>query len=88
MDGVLIYLVVINVVTFLVYGIDKWNAQKGKRRIPEKTLIGIAMIGGSVAAITGMYFFRHKTRKVKFYLGLPIIFAIQMGIAVYFLYVR
>lgn len=82
MDLLLIYLEFVNVVAFLMYGMDKWKARKGKRRIPEKTLLGIATIGGSVGAFLGMYVFHHKTKKIKFYLGVPVIFLIQMGIAV------
>lgn len=83
MDIVLIYVAVVNIATFLMYGIDKWNAKRDLRRIPEKTLLGIAAIGGSIGAYAGMQFFHHKTRKPKFYIGIPLIFAIQMGVLVY-----
>ena len=58
---VLIYLVVINGVTFVVYGIDKYKAVRSKWRIPESTLIGLAVVGGSIGAWLGMKFWHHKT---------------------------
>ena len=83
MDAILIYVIGINVMAFLMYGIDKWSAVHDLRRIPEKTLIGIAVVGGSVGAYVSMQMFRHKTRKPKFYIGVPLIFAIQIGVLLY-----
>lgn len=83
MDAVIIYGMSVNVIAFLLYGIDKWNARKGLRRIPEKTLLGIAAVGGSVGAYMGMQLFRHKIRKAKFSIGVPLIFVIQVGILLY-----
>ncbi len=83
MDLLYIYLLCINVVTFLFYGMDKWKAKKGKRRISEKTLLTFAILGGSVGALIGMWFFRHKTRKPKFYLGVPAIILLQIAISVF-----
>ncbi len=80
-----IYLVFINVLTFLLYGIDKWKARRGKWRIPEETLIWLAIVGGSIGALLGMYLFRHKTKHKKFTLGIPAIFLIQMGLFYYFI---
>ena len=80
-----IYLVFINVLTFLLYGIDKWKARRGKWRIPEETLIWLAIVGGSIGALLGMYLFRHKTRHKRFTLGIPAIFLIQMGLFYYFI---
>ncbi len=62
------YIVIINIITLLNYGIDKRNAIKGKRRISEATLYILSIIGGPVGAIIGMYLFHHKTKKIKFYL--------------------
>lgn len=73
----LYYLVIINVVALILYGTDKRKAIKGAWRIPEKTLILCAVFGGSVGAIAGMLLFRHKIRKVKFIVGIPVIFVIQ-----------
>ena len=58
---VLIYLAVINVVTFFVYGIDKWKAKKSKWRIRETALLGLAVLGGSIGAWLGMKVWHHKT---------------------------
>ena len=78
------YLIGINVVTFLLYGIDKWKAQRGKWRIPEETLIWLAVVGGSIGALIGMYLFRHKTKHRKFTLGIPVIILAQ-AVIVFFL---
>lgn len=64
---------------------DKYYAIKNKWRIPEKILIGIALLGGSFGCITGMQLFRHKTRKPKFSIGLPVILAIQVVAVIFFL---
>lgn len=83
MDVILMYVLVVNVAAFLMYGIDKWNAKREKRRIPEKTLLGIAAVGGSIGAYAGMRLFHHKTRKPKFYIGIPIIFLVQIAVLIY-----
>lgn len=83
-----IYLVVVNVIAFVLYGLDKYKAKKGAWRIPEKTLLGIAVIGGSVGALVGMNFFRHKTKHWYFKYGLPAILAVHLGIAAYFGLIR
>ena len=75
-----IYLLIVNLTAFFLYGIDKKRAIKRKWRISEKTLILIAVIGGSVGAICGMQVFRHKTKHIKFKLGLPAILIVQLGI--------
>ncbi|MBR2928289.1 MAG: DUF1294 domain-containing protein [Oscillospiraceae bacterium] len=74
----LLYLVAINVVAFLLYGIDKWKAKRDAYRISEKTLLTVAILGGSVGAICGMRYFRHKTRHWYFRYGLPAILAVQV----------
>ena len=81
---VLLYLIIVNAAAFLLMLADKQNAKRGAWRIPEKTLIGAAAIGGSIGALCGMYLFRHKTKHLKFALGIPLILAVQ-GIAVIFL---
>lgn len=75
-----IYLLIVNLTAFFLYGIDKKRAIKQKWRISEKTLILIAVIGGSVGAICGMQVFRHKTKHIKFKFGLPAILIVQLGI--------
>ena len=74
----IIYLVLVNAAAFLLMLADKLKAKKGAWRIPERTLIGIAVIGGSIGAIAGMKLFRHKTRHLKFSIGLPVILAVQV----------
>ena len=74
----LYYLIVINIVTFLVYGIDKWKAKQGSWRISEATLLILAAIGGSIGALLGMKIWHHKTMHKKFKYGLPLIFIIQI----------
>ena len=71
MRMLVIYLIGINLLTFAIFGIDKWKARKRKWRIPEDTLIWLSIVGGSVGALLGMYLFRHKTQKRKFNLGIP-----------------
>ena len=83
---VLIYLVIINVVTFFMYGIDKWRARKSKWRIKETTLLGMAVLGGSVGAWLGMKAWHHKTLHKKFIFGVPAIIIVQLAIIGYFLY--
>ena len=72
------YLVLVNAAACLLMLADKLKARKGAWRIPESTLLGAALLGGSVGAIIGMYAFRHKTRHIKFYLGLPLILIVQL----------
>ena len=76
-----IYLVCINLVAFVVYGIDKRRAVKRQWRISERTLLALAAAGGSVGALAGMYGFRHKTKHKKFVIGVPAILIAQIGIA-------
>lgn len=80
-----LYLIVINILTFLVFGIDKRKAQKGRWRIPEATLIGLSAAGGSIGALLGMHLFRHKTHKRKFTLGIPAILIAQAALACFLL---
>ena len=82
----LIYLLIVNVLTFIVYGADKWKAHRGRWRVPEATLLGLAALGGSVGAWLAMQLFRHKTQKKKFRYGVPILFALQLAALYFFLY--
>ena len=82
---IIIYLVVINVVTFFMYGIDKWKARKAKWRIREAALLGLAVLGGSVGAWLGMRVWHHKTLHKKFRYGVPAIIVIQMLLVGYLL---
>ena len=79
----LVYLLLINIVAFLTYGLDKWKAKKDKWRVPEKVLLLMAAIGGSIGAFFGMRVFHHKTQKWKFKLGVPVIFFLQVALVVF-----
>lgn len=81
------YLCVINITAFITMAADKRKAVKGKWRIPERVLLGTAILGGSVGAIAGMYAFRHKTRHRTFTIGLPVILLLQLAAAGYLLFV-
>ena len=85
MKLLLAYLVIINAVGFLFMLIDKRKAQKNLWRIPERILLGIAICGGSIGTFLGMDTFRHKTKKLKFSLGLPVILALQVLLSVFIL---
>jgi len=74
------YLVLINAAALLFMLVDKQKARRGGWRIPERMLLAVAGLGGSIGAILGMYLFRHKTRHLKFSLGLPLILAVQIGL--------
>lgn len=74
----IIYLIVINIIAFLAMYIDKRKAKYGRWRIPEQTLFILAVIGGSIGAIIGMYTFRHKTKKIRFSIGFPLILVLQI----------
>ena len=76
------YLIIINAVGFLLMLADKYKARKNLWRIPEATLIGVCIIGGSLGVIGGMYAFRHKTKHLKFTMGAPVILALQIILTV------
>ena len=76
------YLIGVNIIAFLLYESDKRRAQRHAWRIPEKTLLGVAALGGSVGALAAMSIFHHKTRKPKFYVGIPLILVAEAVAAV------
>ncbi len=82
-----IYIPVINILTFLVFGFDKWMARGNSRRTPEKVLLGMMLIGGIVGGVLGMSFFRHKTRKSSFQLWVSLIGLLYVGITFLHYYV-
>ena len=86
-EALLYCLLVINVVTFVVYGIDKVKAKQGSWRISEATLLILAVIGGSIGAFLGMKVWHHKTMHKKFKYGLPLILLAQMSL-IYLLFVN
>ena len=78
----IIYLVLINALGFFLMIADKSRARKNRRRVPEATLMFVAVIGGSVGSLAGMYLVRHKTRHLKFTVGIPVILALQTVVAI------
>lgn len=78
----LIYLCIINAAGFMLMLVDKWKAKKNLWRIPEATLFTIAILGGSIGSMLGMYAVRHKTQHIKFTFGMPVILALQVVAAV------
>ena len=81
---IVIYLVSINIIGFFIMGIDKLKAKKGMWRIPENTLFLFAFLGGGIGTIAGMYTFRHKTKKLKFTIGMPAIVILEILLYIYF----
>ena len=83
MQILFIYLAIINAVAFLLMLVDKYKAKKNLWRIPERTLMGVAALGGSVGSLAGMYIVRHKTKHLKFTIGIPVILFLHVLIAVW-----
>ena len=75
---IVVYLVILNLLGFIIMGIDKGKAKQGAWRIPEKMLLLAAITGGSIGMLLGMKVFRHKTRKSKFSFGVPFIICLQV----------
>lgn len=82
---VLLYFMCINTLTFIVYGSDKYMAKNSLTRVPEFILFALAILFGSVGAWSAMYFFHHKTKQLKFVVGLPLIFLAQVAFVMYVL---
>ncbi len=82
MLGFILYLVIINAASLLIMRTDKIRARRGRLRIREATLFAMALWGGSLGCLMGMYIFRHKTRKRRFRLGMPLILAAQILLTV------
>ena len=82
MKPLLVYLLIINALGFLLMLADKHKAKKNLWRIPEATLLGVAVLGGSLGCLCGMRTARHKTKHLKFSLGLPLIFAVHFLILI------
>ncbi len=77
------YLLIVTVVTFVIYGVDKLCAKQDWRRVPEMTLLLLALLGGSAGAIAAMQLFRHKTLHLKFKYGVPLILILQIAGLIY-----
>lgn len=84
MNYLLIYLCIINAISFLLMLIDKQKAKKNRWRIRERTLLGVSAIGGSVGGLLGMYLLRHKTKHLKFSIGIPVFFLLHLIALCYF----
>lgn len=84
--AIIIYLAVINTLTFFLYGIDKWKSKRAKWRISEAALIWLALFGGSLGAWLGMKTWHHKTQHRKFKYGIPFILILHLALAIYSLY--
>lgn len=87
-NEIIIILIIVNVITFFTYGIDKWKAKHGKWRISELTLLTLAIFGGSIGALAGIKVWHHKTMHLKFKYGVPAIFIIEVALFVYFAFIR
>lgn len=85
---IVLYIVVINVVTFFLYGVDKWKAKRSRWRIPESVLLGMAAVGGSIGAWLGMRVWHHKTQHKKFCYGVPFILLAQIVLLVWIFWPR
>ena len=83
-QNIIIYLVLINLVGFAIMYIDKQKAKNGSWRIKEMTIFVITLLGGGIGTIAGMYIFRHKTKKLKFTIGLPTILIFEIVLIIYF----
>lgn len=80
------YLIVINLIGFITMFWDKRQAKKGRWRTPEKTLFTITFLGGGIGTILGMYLFRHKTKKLRFTIGFPVILISEIVLIIYFIF--
>jgi len=83
MQVLYIYLAIINAISFILMLVDKYKARKNLWRIPEATLMGFAAAGGSIGALAGMYLVRHKTKHLKFTVGIPIFLFVHIVIAIW-----
>lgn len=83
---IILYVLIINLIGFFIMGIDKFKAKKGFWRTPEKTIFTITLLGGGIGTVTGMYLFRHKTKKMKFTIGLPTILISEIVLIIYFMF--
>ncbi len=86
---ILIYLLSLNIISFVIFGIDKWKAKNNKWRISENLLILISFIGGATGSLMGMVVFKHKLSKKKFYIGVPVFIVLNWIILIYMVnYIR
>ncbi|RHR10367.1 DUF1294 domain-containing protein [Pseudoflavonifractor sp. AF19-9AC] len=81
MKAALVWLAALNLIAFILMGLDKWKARRGAWRIPEKTLFLAALLGGALGGTVGMHLFHHKTRHWYFRFGFPILLVLQLLLA-------
>ena len=86
--NIIIYVISINIIAFLAMWIDKAKARHGSWRISEKALFTLVLLGGGVGGIAGMYTFRHKTKKLYFTVGFPVILITEIVLIVYFMFFK
>lgn len=84
MKYLLVYLTIINAASLLLMLIDKIKAKQHLWRIPEKVLLGVSFIGGSLGGLIGMYLFRHKTKHIRFFIGIPLMLIGHVVLLYYF----
>ena len=82
MKYLFVYLLIVNAAGFALMLADKYKARKNLWRVPEATLMGVAVLGGSIGSLLGMYTVRHKTRHLKFTVGIPVILALQIVLGI------
>jgi len=82
------YLATVNLITFTAFGIDKWKAVHKQWRIPEKTLLGLSFIGGAAGGLVAMHLFRHKTRKRKFAVCVPLMLVLHLAMGYLVMYMQ
>lgn len=86
--NIIIYLIVINLITFLAMWIDKKKAKNGRYRISEQALFTLVLLGGGIGGIAGMYTFRHKTKKLRFVIGFPFILIFEILAVLFIIFTK
>ena len=85
---IIVYILLINLLGFLIMALDKYKAEKRHWRIKEKTIFIITLLGGGIGTTAGMYAFRHKTKKMNFTVGLPVILIAEIILIGYYMFVN
>lgn len=85
MKQILVYILVVNVITFMLFAIDKWKAKRNRWRIPEKMLLGFSFFGGAIGGLIGMRLCHHKTQKKRFSLGIPMMIVLHFLVIIWLL---
>lgn len=83
MKQFLVYILVVNVITFMLFAIDKWKAKRNRWRIPEKMLLGFSFFGGAIGGLIGMRLCHHKTQKKRFSLGIPMMIVLHFLVIIW-----